>query len=310
MVERKKVGLALSGGGMKGLAHIGVLKVLEKYKIPIDMISGTSMGALIGSLYACQPNAKKLEHDVLSENIEKLLDYTLSSHGIIKGNKIEEFLRVRMNNITFDKLKIPTFITAFDLDKKREVIYSRGDVTQAVRASISIPGIFIPVENNNEIIVDAGLVDPVPTEVLRKNGADIIIAVNVSGYREKPTLYNQKAKKQRVNKRMPSMINATLKSISIMGAELAHADIKRSKIDFVIDVNLEGIELFDYKKAGKIIKKGEATAKASLKKIINITEPHPFTDFLAELGFKGIASKVKDTIAQSKIDEVKKNEGI
>ena len=88
MLERKKIGLALSGGGIKGIAHVGVLRVLEDYNIPIDFISGTSIGALIGAMYAAQPNAKKLEKDVLDEDIGKLIDYTLSKYGLIKGNKI------------------------------------------------------------------------------------------------------------------------------------------------------------------------------------------------------------------------------
>lgn len=300
MSERKKVGLALSGGGMKGLAHIGVIKILEKYKIPIDMISGTSMGALIGAMYAAEPNAKKLEHDVLKEDLGKLLDYTISSHGLIKGNKIEDFLRKRLNSITFDKLKIPTYITAFDIDKNREVIYTKGDVTQAIRASISIPGIFIPVENNNEIIVDAGIIDPVPTEVLKNKGAEIIIAVNIIGFKEKAPLYDEVAKKQKVNKSMPSMIQATMKSLSIMGSEMAIANLRKPGIDCIIEVYLKGVDMFDYKKAKMIIKKGETSAKASLENIRSITEPHPLKEFLESLNkslnLKEIVKEVKKTI--------------
>jgi NTE family protein len=229
---------------------------------------------------------------------------------LIKGNKIEEFLRKRLNNITFDKLKIPTYITAFDIEKKREVVYTKGDVTQAVRASISIPGIFIPIENNNEIIVDAGIVDPVPTEVLKKNGAELIIAVNVTSFKDKPPLYAQEAKKQKLNKKMPTMIEATMKSLSIMGSEIAHADLKDPNIDFIIDVYLDGVDLFDYKKAKLIIKKGEKTAQRRLKEIKSLAEPHTFKDFLNELGvefgLKGLVQKMKETM-EVKDEKVQSN---
>ena len=187
MEEKKKVGLALSGGGARGIAHIGILKTLEKYKVPIDYISGTSIGALIGALYSAEPNAKKLEKEVLEIEWKKLFDYTIPTKGLIKGKKIEEFLKEKFGDLKFNELKIPLFITAFDIENKQEIIFHKGNVAKAVRASISIPGIFVPTENNGKILVDGGLTDLIPTEILKKEGADIIIAVNLNSIKEKET---------------------------------------------------------------------------------------------------------------------------
>lgn len=292
MSERKKIGLALSGGGIKGIAHVGVLRVLEDYKIPIDFISGTSIGALIGAMYAAQPNAKKLEKDVLSEDIGKLIDYTLSKYGLIKGNKIEEYLEKKLNNIEFKDLKIPLFITAFDIDKKREIIFSKGDVSKAVRASISIPGIFVPVENNNKILVDAGLVDPIPTEILKKVGADIIIAVNVNIVKERAPIYNEKATLKKGKKKLPSMLDSTMRSLNVISSETSKADLQSGKADFIINVDLENVTLLDYKKTKIALEKGKRAAKKCLEEIKNVNEPRPFKTFLDELN-TGVETIVK-----------------
>lgn len=299
MAERKKIGLALSGGGIRGLAHIGVLRVFEENNIPIDMISGTSMGAMVGALYASEQNAKKLEKEVLAENMGKLLDYTISRYGLIKGKKINEFLERKLREVNFEDLKTPLYITSFDIEKRREIIFSKGNVAKAVRASIAIPGIFIPIENKNEILVDAGMIDPVPTEVLKKMGAEIIIAVNVNNFKERKPVYNESASSAKSTKKMPSMLETTLKSLNIMGAEAAKADLMFDKADFVINVFLEDVNLFDYQKAKKVIEKGKKAARAALENLKNITQPHPLKDLLNEIN--------KNLTLKNIVKEVKKN---
>jgi NTE family protein len=283
MFERKKVGVALSSGGLKGLAQIGVLEVLEEYDIPIDLISGTSIGAVIGALYSAEPNAKKLEKEALREPFAKLFDYTFPRYGFIKGDKIEQYLQEQLHGLTFNDLKIPLYVTAFDLAKRREIIFHRGNVVKAVRASISIPGVFIPVENNQKILVDGGVVDPVPTEILRKEGADIVIAVNVSFLPIKPPLYEEKAKAGKGTKKLPSILQSTFRSLEIMGAESSRADLAGDKADCIININLEHMGMFDYSKAKKAIATGRTQARKLLKEIQMVTLPNPFTNFLQEL---------------------------
>jgi len=283
MFERKKIGLALGSGGARGFAHIGVLKVLEKNKIPIDMIAGTSMGALIGAFYSNEPNSKKLEKDTLSEEWKKLFDYTFSRSGLMKGNKIEEFLEKKLDGISFKELKIPLFVTAFDIDNNQEVIFHKGNVAKAVRASISIPGLFFPVENKKRILVDGGVIDPIPSEILRKNGADIIIAVNVNAIKHKKPITKIEAINEKRYKKIPSALRSTSRSIRVMSSEVCEADLYNNKADFIIDINLEDIDTLDFSKIKEAIKKGETEARKCLRNLNKITKPDLFKDFLNEL---------------------------
>jgi len=306
MTERKKVGLALGGGGAKGFAHIGVLKILEKYNIPIDYISGTSVGALIGALYSAEPNAKKLEKNSLETDWNEFFDYTLPSKGLIKGEKIEAFLKKKLDDLKFKDLKIPLFITTFDIKNKQEVIFHKGDVARAVRASISIPGIFVPVENNGRILVDGGLTDLIPTEILKKEGADIIIAVNVDSIKEKKPNFDEEASSVNEKKNVPGIVSTISKSFQIMEAEASKAELNRDKADWVIDIDLEDITTLDFSKIKEAIKKGEGKAKKSIDKLKKMVEPHPIKELLAEINHLPIVSPVVRGIKKN-IHEVTKD---
>ncbi len=272
MFKRKKIGLALSGGGARGLAHIGVLKVLEEENIPIDMISGTSMGAVIAAIYSAEPNAKKLKKEAIEGNYKKLLDYTLSTKGIIKGKKIEEFLKKKLDHIKFGELKIPLYITAYDLENNQEIIFSKGDVAKAIRASISIPGIFQPVENNEKILVDGGIVDPVPSEILAEKKAEVIIASNVNYIERKKPLIDQEAIIKPSKRSIPNAIKCSTKSLQVMNSEIARSDVKKNNIDLKINIDLEDVGIFDFENIEKIIETGERTTRTLLKEIKKLTK--------------------------------------
>jgi NTE family protein len=293
MFKRRKIGLALGGGGARGLAHIGVLKVLERYNIPIDMISGTSMGGAIGALYALEPNAKKLEKEVLSMKWNDLFDYTISRKGIIKGKKLHKFFQERMKNASFSELKIPLYITAFDIENRREVIFSKGDVAKAIRASIAIPGIFFPVQNGDEVLVDGGITDEIPNEVLTKKGADIIIAVNVNNFSERQTLYGQEAisdkknnKKRKKKKDIPNMLKILTTALQVRESEVCKAELLKEKIDLIITPNVENVGLLDFKQAKKAIKAGEREAERLVVELNNLTKPSIIKDLLHNLKSK------------------------
>ncbi len=307
MFERKKVGLALSSGGIKGLAHIGVLKILEDCNIPIDFIAGTSIGSIIGALYSAEPNAKKLEKEVLNLKINNLFDYTLCKSGFIKGEKIENYIKQQLNDVSFKDLKIPLFITAFDLENKREVIFSKGNVAKAVRASISIPGVFIPVINNNRILVDGGLIDPIPTEVLKKAGAQIIIAVNVNTLKIKSSIFNEEATVNKSAKQLPHVLETAVKSLEITGYSVAKADLASEDADLVINIDAGGMLLFEAKNPAisqKIINLGKSAARKEISKIKDLTESNPLKQLLEQihqipdktLNVKKIVKKVEQTI--------------
>jgi len=179
-----KIGLALGSGAARGLAHIGVLKALEEEAIPIDIISGTSMGAIIGAYYAKERQAAILEEVALGidwKKLARLLDLNLAllQKGFVHGYKVKEFLQSLIGDVKFEDLEIPLAVVAADAETTEEIIITKGSVIEAVRASISMPVIFTPVKWQDRFLIDGGVVNPVPADVARNMGAEIVIAVNV-----------------------------------------------------------------------------------------------------------------------------------
>jgi NTE family protein len=187
-----KIGLVLGGGSARGLAHVGVILALEAYNIPIDIIAGTSIGSVIGSLYASGATIKQLEEMALSIKMSKtlfMLDSTFPHSGLISGDRIEKMLnRFALKDKTFDDLSISFAAVATDVESGVEVILNQGKVIDAVRASIAIPGIFTTVKYGDYYLVDGGVVDPVPVDVAQMMGADIIIAVSLAKINPYPTI--------------------------------------------------------------------------------------------------------------------------
>lgn len=179
-----KIGLVLGSGSARGLAHVGVILALEAYNIPIDIIAGTSIGSVIGSLYASGATIKQLEEMALSIKMSKtlfMLDSTFPHSGLISGDRIEKMLnQFALKDKTFDDLSISFAAVATDVESGAKVILNQGKVIDAVRASIAIPGIFTPVKYGDYYLVDGGVVDPVPVDVAQMMGADIIIAVSLA----------------------------------------------------------------------------------------------------------------------------------
>jgi len=182
--NKPKIGLALGSGGARGLAHIGILKVLEKHDIKIDYIAGSSIGAIIGGFYASGSDVERIEKFALGANrrsIFSLIDLKLKC-GLIGGKKIEELIDAKLKVKEFENCKIPFSAVATDLKTGEVVLFDKGDLTSAIRASISIPLVFKPMELDGRILADGGLSEPVPVKTVREMGADIVIAVNLDGY--------------------------------------------------------------------------------------------------------------------------------
>ncbi|MBN2395864.1 MAG: patatin-like phospholipase family protein [Candidatus Atribacteria bacterium] len=185
-----KIGLALGSGSAKGMAHIGVIQTLNQYQIPIHLISGTSIGAVIGSVYATGITADKVDHIISSLKRIKVLSFldpTLPSSGLFSGSRFVKYLEdIALKDMDFSDLKIPFAAVATDIKTGAKVILNHGNVAMAVRASCSLPGIFAPVPYQEYFLVDGGLVDPVPVDIVRKMGADLVIAVNLTSENPKP----------------------------------------------------------------------------------------------------------------------------
>lgn len=179
--KRPTVGLALGSGGPRGLAHIGVIKVLEENNIPIDYIAGSSIGAMVGGFYAATKDIKQVESVALGADrrlILSLLDPTFRQ-GLLAGDKIKKYIEHHVGKMAFKDLKVPLCVVATNLKNGDVVVFDVGKVAPAIRASISFPLVFKPVELNNRLLADGGLSAPVPVEVVRTMGADFVIAVNL-----------------------------------------------------------------------------------------------------------------------------------
>lgn len=164
---KPKVGIALSSGVVRGISHIGILKVLEREKVPIDFVAGTSIGALIGALYCSGTTIEEMENLVNTAKWRELVDFTIPKNGLIAGKKIEAFISKILKKKTFEELNIPLSIVATDLNSGDKVVFSEGDIIKAVKASISMPGVFEPVLDGDSILADGGLVDPIPVDIIK-----------------------------------------------------------------------------------------------------------------------------------------------
>jgi NTE family protein len=249
-----KIALVLGAGASKGFAHIGVLKVLESNKIPIHMIVGTSAGSFVGSLYAYGYNAFQLQKMSFSIERGDIIDLTIPDNGFIKGEKLEEYINEKLKNTPIEKLRIPFYAIATDIENGQEVVFGRGNTGTAVRASCSIPGIFRPVKISDRIYVDGGVVSPVAVDAAKKLGADFVIAVDISSD---------------VEGRPPeSTIETILQSISIMYSKLSSIQI--SKADIVIRPKVGYIGSSDFSKRHEAVLEGEKAALEALPDINNL----------------------------------------
>jgi len=260
--KKLKIGLALGSGGIKGYSHVGVLKVLEENNIPIAFISGSSIGAMIGSVYSYLKDSKKLEEIVLSTSwhqISSLMSFSFKE-GLIKGEMIEKYIDEITWGVSFEDLKIPLSVVTTNFKTGESVNLSRGDVAKAVRASSSIPWIFKSVKINGKTLCDGGLSNPVPVDVVRKMGADIVIAVNLD---------NESYFDSRRYKEKNFYLNS-LKSIQFLQYNLAKERLRSA--DIIIEpsvggLGLIGLDSFIKQKGQKVILEGEKATSKVIKKI-------------------------------------------
>ena len=211
--NEKKIGLALGSGGVKGLAHIGVIKTLIKNDIPIDFIAGTSVGSLIGAGYAAYGDIEKIEEIILGTNWRyalSLLDPAWKG-GIIKGKKVKKLLKQWLPDITFSDLKIPLTIIATDIFTGKKINLNKGDLISAIMASSAVPPVFKPVEFEDKILVDGGLSNPVPADIAKKMGSDIVIAVNLDSGRFNGNSTNSHKKSAEI-----SLTKVSIRALNIM----------------------------------------------------------------------------------------------
>jgi NTE family protein len=246
-----KVAVVLGAGAAKGFAHVGVLKVLEANKIPISMIVGTSAGSFVGSLYAYGFNAFQLQKISLGLEQGDLADFTLPDNGFIKGEKLEGYVNRMVRNTPMEKLRIPFHAVATDIQSGREMVFGRGNTGSAVRASCSIPGVFAPQVIGGRMYVDGGVVSPVAVDAARRLGADIVIAVDISGDGEAP--------------KPQGTLSTIFQAIGIMYGRISSLQLQRA--DVVVRPQVGSMGSTDFSKRHEAVLEGERAATAALPAI-------------------------------------------
>ncbi len=255
-MQRPKIGLALGSGGARGFAHLGVIKVLHEEGIPIDFIAGSSMGALVACFFGTGLDMDRLYKLSSAFKRKYFLDFTVPKMGFIAGKRVKDLIRVFTHGKNIEDLTIPIAVVATDLMSGEKVVFKKGPIADAVRASISIPGIFVPEKINGRLLVDGGVVDRIPVSVVKEMGAEFVIAVDVS--------------KVKTNTEITSIFDVIMQSIDIMQMELVDHRIIAS--DFTIRPRVEKFSSKAYTNIEDIIEMGEEAARKNVEKIKELIE--------------------------------------
>lgn len=269
--KRPKIGLVLGGGGARGLAHIGVLKVLVEEGIPIDLVVGTSVGALIGALYCSGLPIAKIKQmgeeigwDKLTNISSAALVKLLVTQSLLSNKKLEEYLAEHIGDKIFSELVIPLVCIATDIQTGERIIFREGPVVLAVRASSTIPGVFKPVEYRHRFLVDGGLVGNIPTDIAQLMGMDIIIAVSV--------------KADFSDYRTANVLQILNQSIYIQGQVMAKDLLKNA--DFVIRPQVGDISAIELWRSKELIEAGILGARQSVLELKQLIMDRTFEQIL------------------------------
>ncbi|MFC1576561.1 patatin-like phospholipase family protein [Candidatus Omnitrophota bacterium] len=258
LFKRKKIALALGGGSARGFANIGVLKVLEREKIPVDFVVGSSIGALTAALYSLGMPASVMEEAALKFSWDKLVDLGISRTAMLKGKKLEALVGELIGGKGFSDTKIPIAITTTDIETGEELTYTKGNLQKLVQASCSWPGIFPPVEIEGRKLTDGGIRSSIPVKMIKKLGEYKVIAVHIGFCVKKGKLDN--------------LFQMFVQSVQILGQELDR--YQSMQADVVIEPELHEIDQFAFDKAKQAIRDGEdATEKvlSAIKKLVGKT---------------------------------------
>ena len=312
MSTRKTVGLVLGCGSSRGWAHIGAIEALEESNIPIDLIVGCSIGSFVGAIYA-SGSIKSLREFVLKMDGKKVFSYfdiVLPRSGLLDGTKkLRELFSIHTNVKKFSELKIPVMMVSTDLGTGQKVVLKSGNILDALRASISIPGLFAPARIKNRWLVDGGLVDPVPVSVARALGADIVVAIDLSSgivsnkkqkkqksRYEKTPIEQEEGKNELIKKladyyekaglsfknkindllkkeaSTPDIIETVTTSINIMQDRITRINLAVTPPDVLIQPHLGELKMLDFDQVEHTIEEGYIRAKEKIEDIMIMLE--------------------------------------
>jgi len=254
-------GLVLGGGSVRGLAHIGVIKVLKRYDIPIDLIVGTSMGGAIGGLVSAGIEIEEIEQFVLGLPTIQNVEFGYGSRSILGGNKIYtsllQFLEEKgLSQLQIENTKIPFKTVAVDLISGEEVIFDHGDLGIALRATTAVPGVFAPVDYDGSLMVDGGLLNNLPIDIAKAAGIQHVLAVNVA--------------REHQLKELDSMLDVLQRSINVLLYDNTRRRLPLA--DIILKPEVGQYNGFDLKKIQACIKAGEKEAEMKINNIVALTE--------------------------------------
>ena len=245
-----KLGLALGGGAARGFAHIGVIQVLEENGIKPDLVVGTSAGSLVAAFYASGKTGAQLQWLADTMDESQLTDWTIPfmSRGMLRGEALGRYVNSQLNGAKIEDLKMPLGIVATDLQTGDGILFRRGDIATAVRASSAVPSVFEPVRIGSKDYVDGGLVSPVPVRYVRQMGADIVIAVDISSRPE--------------DAQTNDMLKVLLQTFSIMGKSISQLEMAQAEV--VVRPAMPDVGSTEFAARKKSIEAGRAAMKLAL----------------------------------------------
>ena len=254
-----KIGLALGSGGLRGLAHVGVLKVFERENIPIHYIAGSSIGSLIGALYSAGLRPDMIHKLAIQLKRRHWLDFVVSQKGMIAGERVLEITRLLTQKKQFQDLRIPLAVIATNLRNGEEVVIKEGDVAIAVRASVSVPGVFVPFLWGDSLFVDGAVTNPTPIDTVHKMGADLVIAVDLS------------------HKGVPSpitnLLDVMVESINIMQQQMLN--YRQEKCSILIQPDVGHDSPSSFQSIDECVELGEKAAYELLPQITELIACYP-----------------------------------
>jgi NTE family protein len=248
-VKNDKIGLALGGGAVLGAAHVGVVKALEELAIPIEYVSGTSIGSLVAALYAFGIKGNEMERIAMDLKWLDISGLTLSNYGLLSNKKMERFIMEHLGDVRFEDSEIPLAIIATNLTKGEKVMLNEGRVADAIMASCCIPGVFVPVEIDGNLLVDGGIMENVPIPSLKEIGAKFTIGVDLNAE-------HSLVKPNNIVEVIINTIHITLRNVTKSQAE---------KADLLITPDLSEFNYYQTDQVAELIKKGYEESKKVLK---------------------------------------------
>ncbi len=260
-----RVGLALSGGAARGIAHIGVLRYLEERGVKPCCIAGTSAGSIVGSLYCSGKSVDELEEIACTLSWKDLVKISWPRRGLIDSSRLLKVLRKYLNDQTFDQLELPLLVNAVDLLSAKEIIMDEGPVAEAVVASCAIPGIFTPVKKEKYLLVDGGLLDNLPAVLMKDRKTDYIISVNVGA--QSP-----------LQKEPDTLVEVLIQSFDVIRRQRDEPALEYT--DILIEPDLSDIAFHDTSKVDLLIERGYEAAQEALQEIDLSKKPGRFAKWL------------------------------